>query len=238
MDSADIADYYVTPYDIGYGRTVKFDHDFLGREALEHLAAEEASQAAGAPGRRQPWCGDPDDLALAVRSLCEPGTPAKYIEMPKARYAFFGVDKVLRNGLTAGMSLDLGYIANEHAFVPRNGRRRGRQAEHGGHGAVGRAAEHRQARRRAAPAGRHPGDLQSPRRRRPGGPGTPTARARRRSRARGGRPGSPRIRSATRVWFPAAAAAAVVPGGSRPSRTATRAAWVREVSSQLAQLGD
>ena len=41
MDSADITDYYVTPYDIGYGRTVKFDHDFLGREALERVAAGE-----------------------------------------------------------------------------------------------------------------------------------------------------------------------------------------------------
>ena len=60
---------------------------------------------------------NPDDLALAVRSLCEPGIPAKYIEMPKARYAFFQVDKVLRNGSTAGLSLDLGYLANEHAFV-------------------------------------------------------------------------------------------------------------------------
>lgn len=60
---------------------------------------------------------NPDDLALAVRSLCEPGTPAKFIEMPKARYAFFQVDKVLRNGATAGLSLDLGYLANEHAFV-------------------------------------------------------------------------------------------------------------------------
>ena len=108
---------------------------------------------------------NPDDLALAVRSLCEPGTPAKYIEMPKARYAFFQVDKVLRNGLTAGMSLDLGYLANEHAFVSLATRRRGRQrARHGGHRAVGRAAELGQARRRAAPAGRHPG-RRSPRRR-------------------------------------------------------------------------
>jgi len=39
MHSADIADCYVTPYDIGYGRTVKFDHDFLGRQALEGTAA-------------------------------------------------------------------------------------------------------------------------------------------------------------------------------------------------------
>jgi glycine cleavage system aminomethyltransferase T len=110
MDSADITDYYVTPYDIGYGRTVKFDHDFLGREALERVAAEEHRVKVTLV-----W--NPDDLALATRSLCEPGIPAKYIELPKARYAFFQVDKVLRNGLTVGLSLDLGYLANEHAFV-------------------------------------------------------------------------------------------------------------------------
>jgi vanillate/3-O-methylgallate O-demethylase len=121
MDCADITGFYVTPYDIGYGRTVRFDHDFLGREALERVAAED-QDGSRKPGARKHrvkvtlvW--NPDDLALAVRSLCEPGTPAKYIEMPKARYAFFQVDKVLHNGLTAGMSLDLGYIANEHAFV-------------------------------------------------------------------------------------------------------------------------
>ena len=110
MDSAEISDYYVTPYDVGYGRTVKFDHDFLGREALMRVAAGEHRQKVTLV-----W--NPDDLALAVRSLCEPGLPAKYLEMPKARYAFFQVDKVLRNGVTAGLSLDLGYLANEHAFV-------------------------------------------------------------------------------------------------------------------------
>jgi vanillate/3-O-methylgallate O-demethylase len=116
MDSGDITDYYVTPYDIGYGRTVKFDHDFLGREALERVAAEEQN------GRRKHrvkvtlvW--NPDDLSLANRSLCEPGRPVKYIEMPKARYAFFHVDKVLRRGSLVGLSLDVGYLANEHAFV-------------------------------------------------------------------------------------------------------------------------
>lgn len=110
MDSADITDYYVTPYDIGYGRTVRFDHDFLGREALERIADK--------PSRTKVtlvW--NPEDVAAAVRSLYEPGIPAKYIEMPKARYAFFQVDKVLKDGRHVGMSLDLGYIANEHAFV-------------------------------------------------------------------------------------------------------------------------
>ncbi|HEY7730204.1 MAG TPA: hypothetical protein VH950_04795, partial [Gaiellaceae bacterium] len=32
--SDDIEDYYFTPWDIGYGHLVKFDHDFVGREAL------------------------------------------------------------------------------------------------------------------------------------------------------------------------------------------------------------
>lgn len=110
MDSADITDYYVTPYDIGYGHTVKFDHDFLGRGALERVAA-------GEHRRKVTLVWNADDIALAVRTLYEPGLPAKYLEMPKARYAFFQVDKVLRHGAIAGLSLDVGYLANEHAFV-------------------------------------------------------------------------------------------------------------------------
>lgn len=33
-----IEDYYVTPWDIGYGRLIHFDHDFIGRDALINLA--------------------------------------------------------------------------------------------------------------------------------------------------------------------------------------------------------
>ena len=36
--SNNIEDYYLTPYDLGYGPVVKFDHDFIGREALEKIA--------------------------------------------------------------------------------------------------------------------------------------------------------------------------------------------------------
>ena len=36
--SNDITDYYLTPYDLGYGPFVKFDHDFVGRAALEKMA--------------------------------------------------------------------------------------------------------------------------------------------------------------------------------------------------------
>src|SRR3954467_420092 len=30
-------DYYVTPHEMGYGSCIKFDHDFIGREALEKM---------------------------------------------------------------------------------------------------------------------------------------------------------------------------------------------------------
>ena len=42
--SDDIEDYYLTPYDLGYGPFVKFDHDFIGREALEQMADEPEPQ--------------------------------------------------------------------------------------------------------------------------------------------------------------------------------------------------
>jgi len=33
--SANIEDYYRSPYELGYGRSISFNHDFLGRDALE-----------------------------------------------------------------------------------------------------------------------------------------------------------------------------------------------------------
>ncbi len=33
--SENIEDYYVSPYELGYGKSVAFNHDFIGREALE-----------------------------------------------------------------------------------------------------------------------------------------------------------------------------------------------------------
>ena len=39
-------DLYVTPWDLGYGKIIKFDHEFIGRDALERLA----SRAAPAEG--------------------------------------------------------------------------------------------------------------------------------------------------------------------------------------------
>lgn len=110
MDSADIADYYVTPYDIGYGKVVKFDHDFVGRAALEQIAKQPRRDKVSLL-----W--NPDDVAAAIRSWMEPGTPVKYLELPKSRYAWFQMDKVLKEGNQVGISMDMGLIPNERAFI-------------------------------------------------------------------------------------------------------------------------
>jgi glycine cleavage system aminomethyltransferase T len=116
FDSPDIEDYYLTPYDLDYGRAVAFDHDFVGRDALEALAGNKAMRE-GPRRRKVTLVWNPDDVQEAVGSLLRPGLPAKYIDLPKARYALYQVDRVLQDGATIGQSFDCGYIANEQSFV-------------------------------------------------------------------------------------------------------------------------
>lgn len=108
VDSSRIEDYYVTPWDLGYDRSVKFDHEFIGRAALEAGSATRAKVTLV-------W--DEEDVAAAMRSLFEDGLPAKYIALPKARYGFFQVDQVLVDGAQVGVSHDCGYIVNEQTFA-------------------------------------------------------------------------------------------------------------------------
>ena len=86
--SNNIEDYYVTPYEIGYGPFVKFDHEFIGREALEKIADK--------PHRRKvtfAWNGDDvaKVFALDVRAATQ---HYKYIDLPLSNYASASFDKI------------------------------------------------------------------------------------------------------------------------------------------------
>jgi vanillate/3-O-methylgallate O-demethylase len=108
--STDVHDYQFTPYDLGLGRSVKFDHDFHGREALEKIAAD--------PKRRKVtllW--NSDDVAAIVKSQVEPGIPAKFLDFPKARYGFYQMDTIELDGRQVGISTDAGYVANEQLYM-------------------------------------------------------------------------------------------------------------------------
>jgi glycine cleavage system aminomethyltransferase T len=108
--ASDIADYYVTPFDLDYGRIVKFDHDFVGRDALEALQSS--------PRRTKVtlvW--DPEDVTKAMGSILGDGPSAKYFDLPKTRYALYQSDAVLAGGELVGISMDCGYIHNDRAMV-------------------------------------------------------------------------------------------------------------------------
>ncbi len=110
--SANIADYYVTPYELGYERIIKFDHDFIGRAALEQLR--------GRPHRRKValvWNID-DVLALMRAALFDDDTPAKYLDLPVAQYAVWKYDRVENErGELIGISQWTGYLATERRVV-------------------------------------------------------------------------------------------------------------------------
>jgi vanillate/3-O-methylgallate O-demethylase len=108
--SNNIEDYYTTPYELGYGPFVKFDHDFIGREALEKMS--------GQPQRRKvTFAWNPEDVAKVFKSMFERGEHFKYIDMPLSNYASASYDKVLANGKTAGMSMFSGYSYNERSML-------------------------------------------------------------------------------------------------------------------------
>lgn len=110
FDAESIEDYYVTPYELGYARTVKFDHSFIGREALEALDTE-------AQRVKVSLIWNADDVAAIQRSSYEEELPAKFLEFPKARYGQHQVDRVVVDGDTVGLSHDVGYSVNEQVFM-------------------------------------------------------------------------------------------------------------------------
>jgi glycine cleavage system aminomethyltransferase T len=104
--SENIEDYYLTPYDLGYGPSVKFDHDFVGREALETISKN--------PRRTKVTLAlNQADVMNAMATMFEKCDRAKYIDFPSAVYSTWPYDKVTKNGRTVGISTWIGYSSNE-----------------------------------------------------------------------------------------------------------------------------
>ncbi len=111
--SPNVEDYYLTPWELGYGHILKFDHDFVGREALQ-------AKAPGPHRRRVTLVWNGDDVAHAFGTLFTrpPGQQAKYIDLPVSQYATWMYDKVVdRAGRVVGVSMWPGYSWNDHAML-------------------------------------------------------------------------------------------------------------------------
>jgi vanillate/3-O-methylgallate O-demethylase len=104
-----IEDYYLTPYELGYGPFVKFDHDFVGREALETMVREKRPQRKKVTFE---WNGE--DLGKVLASLSDrDNDPCKFFDLPIANYASSSYDAVTMNGKVVGLSMFTGYSHNE-----------------------------------------------------------------------------------------------------------------------------
>jgi glycine cleavage system aminomethyltransferase T len=110
FDSRAVEDYYFTPWDLGYGRFVRFDHDYIGREALQEMAED--------PPRTQVTLALNDqDVLRAIGSHLADGPRAKFIEFPSAVYAMHPYDAVTVDGNTVGVSTWIGYSSNERSML-------------------------------------------------------------------------------------------------------------------------
>jgi len=109
--SEKIEDYYLTPFELGYGFYIKFDHDFIGHEALVAMK--------GQPHRKKvtfEW--NADDVARVLASAFAPyGEGSKHMDLPLANYASSSYDAVISKGEVVGLSMFSGYSANERAVL-------------------------------------------------------------------------------------------------------------------------
>ena len=106
--SDDIEDYYLNPFELGYSHMVKFDHDFIGRDALEQI--DPATQR-----KKVTLAWEADDVAQIFDSLFDvDGESYQFFDLPIANYGASNFDSVIdADGTVVGYSMFTGYSANE-----------------------------------------------------------------------------------------------------------------------------
>lgn len=105
--TSNIEDYYLTPWDLGYGRLLKYKHDFIGRDALEEMGR-------GPLRERVTLVWNHDDVVKVMASQLGDGPNYKALDFPVTNLGWPQADIVrTKDGQTAGVSMHCGYSANE-----------------------------------------------------------------------------------------------------------------------------
>ena len=117
----------VTPWDLGYGHILKFDHDFIGREALEKMAE-------GPRRSKVTLVWNRDDVLRVFASQFGDGPRFKALDFPVAYFGWPQFDELrAAEGRLVGLSCHCGYSGNESellslAMTNEEFRRRARQS--------------------------------------------------------------------------------------------------------------
>ena len=109
--SDNIEDYYVNPFELGYGFYIGWKKDdFIGKDALVKLKDAKNRKKVTFEWNR-------DDVLKVIATAFEEGTPAKWIDFPQPNYASSTADLILRDGKQVGMSMFNGYSFNERCML-------------------------------------------------------------------------------------------------------------------------
>ena len=109
--SDNIADYYTTPYELGYAGFTKFDHDFIGKEALQKMEGR-------VHRKKVTFAWNDQDVDKVMQSMFAPtGENYKFIDLPLSNYASSSFDAVMSGGKVAGASMFSGYSFNERKML-------------------------------------------------------------------------------------------------------------------------
>jgi vanillate/3-O-methylgallate O-demethylase len=102
FESDDVRGWYRSPIELGWSKNVKFDHDFMGRAALETEMAHPKRTI-----RTLVW--NSDDVVDVYASYFRKGKPYPFMEIPRDQRGFMYADKVLKNGKAVGVATSRGY---------------------------------------------------------------------------------------------------------------------------------
>lgn len=103
FESDDIRDYYMTPIDLGYKRLIDFDHDFIGKEALQKEAENQQRTLVTLK-----W--DTEDVNKVQNSIFRKGENYKYMDdLPRLGWARAAFDRVEKDGELVGISRSRSY---------------------------------------------------------------------------------------------------------------------------------
>jgi vanillate/3-O-methylgallate O-demethylase len=109
-DSDDIADYYFTPPELGYGHIIDFEHDFVGSEPLK-------DELDNSEREKVTLVWDGEDVVEVFASLFTDGDTYQFMDLPHPRSAACHYDEVSKDGETIGVSTDKSYIYNKREML-------------------------------------------------------------------------------------------------------------------------
>lgn len=101
-DGDNLEELYRSPIEMGWGKSIKFDHDFIGRAALEHELANPRRKVVTVEFNSE-------DMIAVYASHFGDGDVYQLFEMPHAPYVTNWTDWILKDGKKVGHATHPGY---------------------------------------------------------------------------------------------------------------------------------